>query len=237
VMTHGVAHTPVPVNTDRSNQPGTACAPTRTVFSQKVLLGRRTTLFVTIPLSSYPRSAPVCAVTITDLRPSNNFRIPCTHLGLSFHVRISARTICKSFREKSCRQERPFLSFTLSRRPPVGPNAVLTAALDGRAKIPSIECQMAMVESPAALYQRQFIPVQNCSGCVGTKAELDGLAKSLISCSWSHSVFQPLTWWLHRVLKHDAFTVIPRFLTVRTSRNFQIRGVTPVTRVLLSDPQ
>lgn len=47
VMAHGVAHTPVPVNTVSSNKPGTACALTWTVFSQQVLLGRRTTQVIT----------------------------------------------------------------------------------------------------------------------------------------------------------------------------------------------
>lgn len=36
-MTHGVAHSPVPVNTVSSNKPGIACAPACTVLSQQVL--------------------------------------------------------------------------------------------------------------------------------------------------------------------------------------------------------
>jgi hypothetical protein len=140
VMAHGVAHSPVPVNTFSSNKP--VCT-ARTVLSQQVLLNNQSSQ---VPEQTTVRVSPhcpyLCSHHIGCL--SNNFQFPsprsdllCSATpSLLFTKQTPLGEVVKLFVQKSYRQKRPFFPLALTRRSPVGLHAVLNTALDKRDKTP-----------------------------------------------------------------------------------------------------
>jgi len=75
VMAHGVAHSPVPVNTVSSNKLGIACAPARTVLSQQVLLNNQSSQVSEQTTVSISTHCP-CLCSHHIGCPPNNFQFP-----------------------------------------------------------------------------------------------------------------------------------------------------------------
>lgn len=144
VMAHGVAHSPVPVNTVSSNKPGIACATARTVLSQQVLLNNKLSQGSEQTTVSLSTPCPyLCSHHIGCT--SNNFQFPsplsallCSATpSLLFTKQTPLGEVVKLFVQKSYRQKRPFFSsLALSRRPPVGLHAAVNTLLDKRDKTP-----------------------------------------------------------------------------------------------------
>jgi hypothetical protein len=112
VMAHGVAHSPVPVNTVSSNKP---VYNTRTVLSQQVFLNNQSSQVpeqTTVSLS--PHCPCLCSHHIGC--PSTNFQFPsprsdllCSATpSLLFTKQTPLGEVVKLFVQKSYRQKRPF---------------------------------------------------------------------------------------------------------------------------------
>lgn len=115
VMAHGVAHSPVPVNTVSSNKPGIACVPARTVVSQQVLLNKKSSQGSEQTTVSVSTHCP-CLCSHDTGCPSNNFQFPsplCDLMcfatpSLLFTKQTPLGEVVKLFVQKSYRQKRPF---------------------------------------------------------------------------------------------------------------------------------